>query len=413
MLEWINYIKSIDIVALAIIWIKNALGRKSMGWGRLCSVREYCQNNKCKYTIIEREKLRTVYLAPCFERSDEEIRQYRSPEIYLAQILKGNIIGRCGAIWTKGKCLLDIAALDKEGRVDYVAYPVCYQYRGRLFYRYKRKLRKNRIKRGIFLCCIAPFNYYHFMIETLSRIPFMEEIIEDKNIPLLIDDMIFAYPQMEEALNRANRYHRPVIRISSEELYEVEELIYPSMNTWFPVNVKIGLKNKVDDFMVSGSALVTLKNYLLSGSGTGEKKGSPGRRIYISRRSSKFTRLLNEERIESFFRSFGFDIVYPEKMSFQEQIELFASADMVAGGSGGAFANLIFCREETFVICINPRESQFYLYSTIAYFFKLKFIFLDSRVVNKGENYALSQAILDEDYCMRFLQTLTYKKHYN
>ena len=410
MLKWINYIKSVDTVALAIIWIKNVLGHKATGWGRLCSVREYCQKNNCEYRIVENEKIRPVYLAGYYERSEEEIRQYAAPEIYVAKISKGNIIGRCGAIWVKGKCLLDIVAQDKENRVDYIAYPVCYQYRGRLYYRYKYKLHKNKIKKGIFLCCVAPFNYYHFLIETLSRIICMEEIVEDKEIPLLVDEMIFSYPQMEEALGKINKYHRPVIKINSEELYEVEELIYPSMNTWFPVNVKTGMRNHAKDFLISGSALINLRDAFLREVCLEEEECVWGKKIYLSRRKSEFSRLINEEKIESLFRASGFDIVYPEEMSFQEQIKLFTNAEMVAGVSGGAFANIIFCGEGTLIICIIPQECQFYLYSTMAYFLNLKYVFLDSTFVNRGENYALSQAMLEEDYCRRFLQSLTDKR---
>jgi hypothetical protein len=65
------------------------------------------------------------------------------------------------------------------------------------------------------------------------------------------------------------------------------------------------------------------------------------KRYYISRLNS--TRSLPEETLmQSIFSEIGFEIIYPEKMSFKEQREIFYNARMVAGLHGGGLVNTVW-----------------------------------------------------------------------
>ncbi len=68
------------------------------------------------------------------------------------------------------------------------------------------------------------------------------------------------------------------------------------------------------------------------------------KRIYLSRRLFKKQKrvLTNEKEVEQLFESFGFKVIFPEQLSFTEQVELFAEADIVAGPSGSALHNSAF-----------------------------------------------------------------------
>ncbi len=374
-------------------------GKQTIG-RRVTSMKCYREYHRVDYQIVEAACERPVYLAPCFEKKEGEVSYFQSPEIYVATLKNISVIGGCGALFTKDCCILDILAEDMEGRADYVTAPTCFYYRNKLFVKYAQK--NIVIQKGIFLCGVAPFNYYHFVVEMMSRLAYAEKLIADKKIPLLIDEAAFQYLQMSELLERLNTFHRPVVKIKSTVLYRVKELIYPSMNTWFPVNVQIGLKNIPADFMIAKTALTNLRDTLLQSASitTDEQK------IYISRKKKDLSRLLNEEGIEKLFIKYGFEIIYPEELSLSEQIRAFAGASAVAGVSGAAFTNIIFCRPQTEVICIIPMEYEFYLYSTMAYLLEERFVFLDAGIANRGENPALSQYELEEAYCERMLKKL-------
>lgn len=372
---------------------KKTIGRK------VISLEEYRKHENAAYQMIEPACERPVYLAPYFEQPAGEVRLMQTPEIYLAVVRNAAVIGGCGALFLKKYCILDILANDKENRVDYVTAPTCFYEKGKLYAAYGKK--SPVIRRGITLCGVAPFNYYHFMIELMSRLEYAEQYIEDKTIPLLVDEAAFAYPQMEELFTRINRCNRPVVKVRNDVLYRVQELIYPSMNTWFPVNIQIGLFNRYEDFGIAKSALTNLRSVILK-----DSAAFGTRKIYISRKKKKLSRLVNETDVENLFAAYGFEVIYPEELTFIQQVQVFCGAKQVAGVSGAAFANIVFCAPDTKVICIIPKEYNFYLYSSMAYLLEEEFVFLNAELANKGENAALSQFRLDLSYCERFLMDL-------
>jgi hypothetical protein len=67
----------------------------------------------------------------------------------------------------------------------------------------------------------------------------------------------------------------------------------------------------------------------------------------------RFISLPEEKDLENFFAQNGYEIINPGDYSLQDQIEMFGSASHVAGISGAAFINTIFCNPGTKVIILN------------------------------------------------------------
>jgi hypothetical protein len=74
------------------------------------------------------------------------------------------------------------------------------------------------------------------------------------------------------------------------------------------------------------------------------------RRVFISRRDAPSRRITNEDKIFELFKTKGFERYDTGKMSAQEQIALFAQAEVVVGEHGAGMANILFCKEGTRVI---------------------------------------------------------------
>lgn len=77
-------------------------------------------------------------------------------------------------------------------------------------------------------------------------------------------------------------------------------------------------------------------------------------KVYLSRRKYSRTTLdrvvANEVDIEAAFAQRGFAIVYPEELSFAEQLELYSAAEMIAGISGSNLHNCVFMQPGSTVI---------------------------------------------------------------
>ena len=81
------------------------------------------------------------------------------------------------------------------------------------------------------------------------------------------------------------------------------------------------------------------------------------RRIYVSRRSARFRRVLNEEEIIELLKQYGFITVMLENLAFIKQVNLFRNAEVVVGASGSGLANLVFCPAKTKVIELFPSST--------------------------------------------------------
>jgi capsular polysaccharide biosynthesis protein len=75
------------------------------------------------------------------------------------------------------------------------------------------------------------------------------------------------------------------------------------------------------------------------------------RRIFI-KRGRNIRGLKNEDKIIDVLRQIGFEIIEPEKLSFQGQIEIFSNANVIVGASGAALANLIFSPAEAKIVIL-------------------------------------------------------------
>lgn len=83
------------------------------------------------------------------------------------------------------------------------------------------------------------------------------------------------------------------------------------------------------------------------------------KKIYLSRFEAKNRPLANERELTETMESLGFSVVQPERLDYEQQIRLFANAEVIAGPAGAAFANLVFCKSNALVIefsskCFSP-----------------------------------------------------------
>lgn len=79
-------------------------------------------------------------------------------------------------------------------------------------------------------------------------------------------------------------------------------------------------------------------------------RAGPPRRLYISRVDAGRRLVLNDAEIFDTLKPYGFERVIPGQLPIEQQLNLFASAEVVIGPHGGAFTNLVACRHGTTII---------------------------------------------------------------
>jgi capsular polysaccharide biosynthesis protein len=73
--------------------------------------------------------------------------------------------------------------------------------------------------------------------------------------------------------------------------------------------------------------------------------------------------MLNEDKLAERLADLAFEIIEPERLTTEEQIATFASADMVVGPSGSAMFNVVFCRPGTKLVDIESEPNWIYAHT--------------------------------------------------
>lgn len=235
------------------------------------------------------------------------------------------------------------------------------------------------IHEGIMLSGAASYNFYHYIYEFLSKVLFLNELDLPSTVPLIVDEVVCKYPQFQQLLDCFNKSKREVICLKSGQSYDVGKLYYLPFINIIPPNYKNILDIKYSDNLFSLESIKFLRNSLLPRM----TKLDCGRKIFIARRNTTALRSYNEEEIEAIFIKHGFDVICPEKLGVSEQMYVFNNADFIAGATGAAFSNILFCSPGCKVLCINSYNVELSIFSTIAKYLKLDFQYLSAY----DENY--------------------------
>ena len=123
-------------------------------------------------------------------------------------------------------------------------------------------------------------------------------------------------------------------------------------------------------------------------------------KIYIDRSDSshKHCQVINNNEIKKFLKLKGFKILKLSNLSFKKQIDIFSNSKLIVGPHGAGFSNLVFCRKNTKVIEIKPKNHPNKVYETISKINKLNYNSIKLRHIknnNKGDIF-LRKGILDK-----------------
>ena len=207
------------------------------------------------------------------------------------------------------------------------------------------------LESGIFLSGRADENWFHFILDTVPRILFVNEI--PVGVPLLIRSDI---PENSKAVLRTIT-DREIIEIESNGILEVENLyVVPGRSSVFDSTPPKG--TPFVEF--SPPVLGMLRSLLLNAQanlGSNPKVESPYSSIALSR-SSTTRNLQNELAVNSLLDEFGFTICELNLGFFKKQITTFSQARIVVSPGGAALANIIFMPVGSVVVVLRSRRNS-------------------------------------------------------
>ncbi|HYH95858.1 glycosyltransferase family 61 protein [Hyalangium sp.] len=248
----------------------------------------------------------------------------------------------------------------------------------------------DRIEAGVLISCDHDNNYFHWLVECLPKLVFLNTRPEFDGLPLLIGQNL--HPNLIHALEVINQGQRPVIRLKDGELYQVRRLILPSD--------LCRILDRYEGMPVGETDAVLAPSWVrrtaqLLGSVRAAPARAPWRKLYLTRRNAGYRKVRNEHELELMFIEQGFEVVSLEGASFDSQVALFRQASLIVAPTGAALTNLMFCQPGTRVIVLssNHEGSNFYIFSQLAQVMGLRLEYVVGR-----RSYQTTAYSVHDDY---------------
>jgi capsular polysaccharide biosynthesis protein len=169
-------------------------------------------------------------------------------------------------------------------------------------------------------------NYYHWLINWLPRLFLLEICGFDKGT-ILVGESWAGFQ------NAAFNY---MVREADYQVLNVKEVIFVKR-----LRVPVFFSNPLHAPFAVSQLRSRAENDMIF---------IEPQKVYISRRSAKGRRVVNEDELFSVLSKKGYELFELESLSFKEQIRLFSNATHLVAPHGAGLVNVIFSRKLKFVV---------------------------------------------------------------
>lgn len=168
------------------------------------------------------------------------------------------------------------------------------------------------------------FNYYHWICESIFRLWMVRK---------KLDKLILILPE----------YYRDADFImGSIEPFNIKNIFFiPNGKSLLIKNLCLPqIKPECDSY--NGMQVRQIRSYYSKYVSTIRPSVTKIQRLYVSRKLAGRRAIINEDEIITIIKKYNFDIFYPEKHSFLEQVAIFSTVKYLVGTHGSGLTNMLF-----------------------------------------------------------------------
>jgi tetratricopeptide (TPR) repeat protein len=269
---------------------------------------------------------------------------------YVAEISDARITSGSTLIHLDGNKILSDVLSDKNyGRFANMEYDFTVAARRDDALLVKPLSQETEIPEGVMLCGLASNAYGHWFAEFLPKLRFFEKHPRFAQMPIIIDE---GMPQSHYDFLAA-LVSNPTYILKKGATLRVKSLLVAPADTFFPLELMKG--HEVPHEHQSSLTVGALRYIDEKIKNRFREPVRPTRRIFLSRRSSTWRRLINEQEIITSLQDLNFETLYIEDYSFEEQVRIFQSAEFIIAPNGSATNNLIFSDPSVKIILLGQR----------------------------------------------------------
>ena len=189
-------------------------------------------------------------------------------------------------------------------------------------------------------------NYFHWLYDILPKINICSNNYDLKKIDYIYISKLKKF--QETTLEILGYNNLKIIDSNKNRHIQADEIIC-SEHPWYKKGFILKEAKKLPEWIVKWIS----NSFINHG-----KQFNCNEKIFIDRSESSFShcQFINNKEIINFLENEGFTSYKVGQLSFQKQVYLFNNAKIIIGAHGAAFANLAFCKKNTKIIEIKPKN---------------------------------------------------------
>lgn len=350
--------------------------------GRKYVKRKISSFTECKSSIFIKNGEACDLYSPNLGQGDELHKTVKSQDIVLYAIENavGSING--SSFYDQDRAYIEkIQAIDGDDAL-YTTGNLIYHDKVNAVFRVNENLHIE--KNCLFLGGDGSFNYFHWLIEILPKLIYLEkDVIKKLNIELIaVSEKVGQTSAFKAALDiLMDKIDTPVIYLPQDKDLSFRKVYYINSFNRVLFHPRQGV-SRITDCVFSRTSLDLLRGNIFSSIYYDPKnfsgKSFPKKIFLMRGKVSDYNkRDYNQSEVLEFFKGKGFLPVFPEDYSLFEQAYLFNNAEQIVGPSGAFWSNLIFCSPGTIALSWLPVDfKEFSVYSSIAKFYMVEMRFV-------------------------------------
>jgi len=214
-------------------------------------------------------------------------------------------------------------------------------------------------------------NYFHWMFDIIPKLRILNEVYK-------LEEVNFFYfsklkPWQKDILDIMGLNNIKILNSNIYRHVQAKEIIAVD-HPWYEKGYILEEVNNIPRWIVDWLREIFLPK---------SEYFDSNEKIFIDRSESKFKhcQIVNNLEVSSFLESKGFTKYKVGQLPFKKQISLFKNAKIIVGAHGAAFANLVFCRPNTKVIEIKPKDHLNYISRKISEINSLNYKLIETEII--------------------------------
>ena len=248
------------------------------------------------------------------------------------------------------------------------------------------------IDTAIILTDARSTNYYHWVIDTISRLIPLLENNEYSHYPIVVDAGL--HGNMYEAL-AALVPNREIIKVRLLHSIKIKEAIYPSHICSCREQEFIELRNSI--VLADIPRLKTMVKIIKQNMNILPQE--PRRKIFLTRGTGS-RNCINSAEVTAYLQQSGFESVDCSKLNFSQQVQIFSEAKIIIAPTGAACTNMIFCNSGTQILTLHHggHEKGIIIWQSLAAVSEVK---LSCGFSNEIAPYKPTHQVFHESYTVK------------